>query len=69
MAYKVTMGKLAAQKGKEFDEVMEYRDAFQATVSILMGKEVTLLDKAETEKRILGFSGAAAVQAGFCGGR
>ena len=77
MAYKVTMGQLAAQgvKDKEtaipkltiqeaktrlahmnlvdqflFDEVMEYQDAFQATVSILMGKEITFLSKGETEK-------------------
>ncbi len=33
-----------------FDEVMEYQDAFQAAVSIFMGKEIKLLGKAETEK-------------------
>ena len=77
MAYKVTMGKSAAQKAKNqkkaarkvtiqearirladmnlvdqflFNEVMEYQDAFQAAVSIFMGKEITLLGRAETEK-------------------
>ncbi len=77
MAYKVTMGKLAArdeadretavsgvtiQEAKArladmnlvdqflFDEVMEHQDAFQAVISILMGKEIPLLGKTETEK-------------------
>ena len=33
-----------------FDEVMEYQDAFEAAVSILTGREVRLMGKAETEK-------------------
>lgn len=33
-----------------FNEVMEYQDAFEATVSILLNKEIRFLGKAETEK-------------------
>ncbi len=33
-----------------FDEVMEYQDAFQAAISILMSKEIVILGRAETEK-------------------
>lgn len=33
-----------------FNEVMEYQDAFEATVSILLNEEIRLLGKAETEK-------------------
>ncbi len=33
-----------------FDQVMEYQDAFQAAVSILVSKEIVLLNKAQTEK-------------------
>lgn len=33
-----------------FDEVMEYQDAFEAAVSILLSEEIRLLGRAETEK-------------------
>lgn len=35
-----------------FDEVMEYQDAFEAAVSILMSKDIRLLSKTEMEKEL-----------------
>ena len=35
-----------------FDEVMEDRESYQATVSILLGEDIQLLDEPETEKEL-----------------
>ena len=35
-----------------FDEVMEDRESYQATVSILLGEDIELLDGPETEKEL-----------------
>ena len=35
-----------------FDEVMEDRESYQATVSILLGEDIELLDEPETEKEL-----------------
>ena len=35
-----------------FDEVMEDRESYQATVSILLGEDIELMDGPETEKEL-----------------